>query len=337
MLAIILLAGGIGLAGSWWALNRIMDAAGPNQAEVRLAIAPGSSVRQVASTLAREGVIKHPRVFEVSARLAGKAKRIQAGEYLFQPGVSPREVLASLVDGRVLLHPITLVEGWTYHETFRRLAGTEVLENDLSGLDDAGVMANLGLPGSHPEGRFFPDTYHVARGTRISALLKLAMQRMEQELADAWSARAPDLPLKDPYEVLILASIVEKETALASERPAIAGVFTRRLSKRMRLQTDPTVIYGLGPRFDGNLRRTDLERDGPYNTYTRSGLPPTPICLPGRQALQAATQPAAGSALYFVATGEDDGSHFFSSTLEEHNRAVARYLARLGQKRQESR
>jgi UPF0755 protein len=159
---------------------------------------------------------------------------------------------------------------------------------------------------------------------------------MDQELETAWSARAPDIPLKDAYEALILASIVEKETALASERPAIAGVFTRRLSKRMRLQTDPTVIYGLGPAFDGNLRRADLERDGPYNTYTRLGLPPTPICLPGREALQAATQPAAGTALYFVATGEDDGGHYFSSTLEEHNQAVARYLAKLRQKRTDS-
>jgi len=336
-LAIALLSGIVWVAGSWWVLNQIMDAAGSNQAEVQLDIVPGSSVRQVASTLAREGVIKYPRVFEISVRLGGKATRIQAGEYLFQPRISPRQVLATLVDGRVLLHAITLVEGWTYQEMIRRLAGAEVLENDLSGLDDASVMANLGLAGSHPEGRFFPDTYHVARGTHISALLKLALERMDLELKKAWSTRAPDIPLKDAYDALILASIVEKETALASERPAIAGVFTRRLSKRMRLQTDPTVIYGLGAEFDGNLRRADLERDGPYNTYTRSGLPPTPICLPGRQALQAATQPAAGSALYFVATGEDDGSHYFSSTLEEHNQAVARYLANLRQKRQETR
>ena len=336
-LAIVLLSGIVCLAGSWWVLNEIMDAEGSHQTEVQLDIAPGSSVRQVASALAREGVINYPRVFEIWVRLGGKAARIQAGEYLFQPRTSPRQVLASLVNGRVLLHTVTLVEGWTYQETIRRLTSTEVLENDLSGPDDAGLMADLGLPGSHPEGRFFPDTYHVARGTPVSALLKRAKQRMDQELEKAWSTRAPDIPLKDAYEALILASIVEKETALASERPAIAGVFTRRLSKRMRLQTDPTVIYGLGAEFDGNLRRADLERDGPYNTYTRSGLPPTPICLPGRQALQAATQPAAGSALYFVATGEDDGGHYFSGTLEEHNQAVARYLGRLRQKRQETR
>jgi UPF0755 protein len=335
-LAIVLLFGIVTVAGSWWVLNQIMDAAGPHQAEVRLDIVPGSSVRQVASTLAREGVIKYPRVFEIAVRLDGNATRIQAGEYLLQPRISPRQVLARLLEGRVLLHAITLVEGWTYQEMLGRLAGTEVLENDISDQSDASVMAELGLAGSHPEGRFFPDTYHVARGTHTSALLKLAKQRMDQELETAWSARAPDIPLKDAYEALILASIVEKETALASERPAIAGVFTRRLSKRMRLQTDPTVIYGLGPAFDGNLRRADLERDGPYNTYTRLGLPPTPICLPGREALQAATQPAAGTALYFVATGEDDGGHYFSSTLEEHNQAVARYLAKLRQKRIDS-
>ncbi|MCJ7555697.1 MAG: endolytic transglycosylase MltG [Gammaproteobacteria bacterium] len=332
----LLFATVLSLVGAWWMMNAAMDAAGPNSAEVRVQIAPGSNVRGIAASLSREGVLSHPRLFEISARLGNQATRIQAGEYLLPPHISQRQLLTLLVDGRVLLHAITLVEGWTYHEMIRRLASDEALEDDVSGLDDANVMANLGLAGSHPEGRFFPDTYHVARGTHISALLKLAMQRMDRELDQAWSTRAQALPLEDAYSALILASIVERETALASERPAIAGVFTRRLSKRMRLQTDPTVIYGLGPKFDGNLRRADLERDGPYNTYTRLGLPPTPICLPGRQALQAATQPAAGTALYFVATGEDNGGHYFSSTLEEHNQAVARYLAKLRQKRQES-
>jgi UPF0755 protein len=324
-------------ACGWWLIGSTMDRPGPNQNEVAVEIAPGSNLRQIASTLARQGVIEHPRLFEIAIRLGGRATRIQAGEYLFPPRVSQRELLRQLVDGRVLLHGVTLVEGWTFGEAVARLTGSDVLADDISQLDDAAIMTSLGRPGSHPEGRFFPDTYHVARGTRISVLLKMAMGRMDQELEQAWNSRAADLPLKDAYQALILASIVEKETAKASERPSIAGVFVRRLEKRMRLQTDPTVIYGIGPEFDGNLRKADLERDGPYNTYTRAGLPPTPICLPGKEALLAATRPAEGDALYFVATGEEDGGHYFSTTLEEHNQAVARYLARLRQKKRESR
>jgi UPF0755 protein len=278
-------------------------------------------------------MIAHPRLFEIAVRLKGQGTRIKAGEYRFEPGITPQDLLAQLIDGRVLLHPIILVEGWTFREAVARLGVSDVLVDDISGLEDAEIMANLGRPGIHPEGRFFPDTYHVARGTRSSVLLKLAMERMDHELEMAWSARAASLPLTDAYQALILASVVEKETALESERAAIAGVFVRRLKKGMRLQTDPTVIYGLGASFDGNLRKADLERDGPYNTYTRRGLPPTPICLPGRKALEAATQPADGDALYFVATGEEDGGHYFSATLEEHNQAVARYLARLRQKK----
>ena len=325
------------LGGGWLYLNSMMNSPGSRTAPVSLEVTPGSSVRRIAANLEQIEVVDSSGLFEAYVRAKGLATQIQAGEYLIVETDSPRDVLQKMVDGRVLLHSVTLVEGWTYWEMLERLSQIEVLTDDVSSLEAEELMSLMGAPGSHPEGRFFPDTYHVPRGTAASKVLALAMQRMEDELTQAWNARDPDLPLEDPYQVLILASVVEKETALASERPTIAGVFSRRLQKRMRLQTDPTVIYGIGQSFDGNLRKADLERDGPYNTYTRRGLPPTPICIPGRDALLAAARPAEGRALYFVATGEDDGSHYFSATLEEHNQAVARYLKKLRQKRREQR
>ncbi|MDH3400610.1 MAG: endolytic transglycosylase MltG [Chromatiales bacterium] len=325
------------LGGGWLYLNSMMNSPGSRTAPVSLEVTPGSSVRRIAANLEQIEVVDSSGLFEAYVRAKGLATQIQAGEYLIVETDSPRDVLQKMVDGRVLLHSVTLVEGWTYWEMLERLSQIEVLTDDVSSLEAEELMSLMGAPGSHPEGRFFPDTYHVPRGTAASKVLALAMQRMEDELTQAWNARDPDLPLEDPYQVLILASVVEKETALASERPTIAGVFSRRLQKRMRLQTDPTVIYGIGQSFDGNLRKADLERDGPYNTYTRRGLPPTPICIPGREALLAAARPAEGRALYFVATGEDDGSHYFSATLEEHNQAVARYLKKLRQKRREQR
>ena len=337
LLALALLCLAACLGSGWWYLNSMMDTPGSRSAPVSLDIAPGTSVRRIAAILQDNEVIGVASLFEVFVRSKGLATKIQAGEYLVGESDSPRDVLQKMLAGRVLLHSITLVEGWTYWEMQAKLAVSEFLVDDVSDLEPEALMSRLGAPGEHPEGRFFPDTYHVPRGTQASKVLLLAMGRMEEELAQAWSARDPALPLDNPYQVLILASVVEKETALASERPAIAGVFSRRLQKRMRLQTDPTVIYGLGQSFDGNLRKADLERDGPYNTYTRRGLPPTPICLPGREALMAAARPADGQALYFVATGDDDGSHYFSTTLEEHNQAVARYLKKLRQKRREQR
>jgi UPF0755 protein len=210
-----------------------------------------------------------------------------------------------------------------------------VLAQTLAGRDDTALMTALGAPDLHPEGQFFPDTYLFDRGDTDVDLLRRARERLQTELAAAWEARVAELPLDSPYQMLILASIVEKETALASERPRIAGVFIRRLRLGMRLQTDPTVIYGLGAGFDGNLRRRDLEHDGPYNTYTRTGLPPTPIAAVGREALAAVARPDEREDLYFVATGMGDGSHEFSRTLAEHERAVARYLQRLRQRRLE--
>jgi UPF0755 protein len=241
-------------------------------------------------------------------------------------------LLRLLESGAVVRHSLTVVEGWTFRDLRRALEGNAWLDNTLAGRDDADVMAVLGEGDRHPEGLFFPDTYVFGKGTSDVEILRQARARMQRELDAAWAARAEGLPLAAPEDALILASIVEKETALASERSRIAGVFTTRLRIGMRLQTDPTVIYGLGRDFNGNLRRADLERDGPYNTYTRAGLPPTPIALPGTEALRAATNPDERGEVYFVATGLPDGSHEFSRTLAEHEAAVRRYLVRYRQR-----
>ncbi|WJW74252.1 endolytic transglycosylase MltG [Thiohalobacter sp. IOR34] len=286
-------------------------------------IEPGSSLRRVADRLARDRVLRRPHYLVWLARREGLAGRIQAGEYRIDPGTRPAELLAQLVAGRVVQHPVTIVEGWTFRELRVYLDSLDTLQHELRGLDDAAVMQRIGQPGLHPEGRFLPDTYHFPRGARDSEVLRRAFDAMQKTLQQEWATRDEGLPLKTPYEALILASIVEKETALPEERPQIAGVFIRRLRKGMRLQTDPTVIYGLGADFDGNIRYRDLRRDTPYNTYLNKGLPPTPIALPGVDAIRAVLHPAPGKALYFVARG--DGSHQFSATLQEHNRAVRRY------------
>jgi len=228
-----------------------------------------------------------------------------------------------LVRGEEALRTLTLVEGWTFRQVRQALAKEDQIKQDTAQLTAEQIMAQLGLPGVHPEGRFFPDTYSYAKGSSDLALLRRALHAMDRRLEAAWAARASDVPLKSPDEALILASIVEKETGRASDRAQIAGVFANRLRVGMLLQTDPTVIYGLGEKFDGNLRRRDLQTDTPWNTYTRPGLPPTPIAMPGKAALLAAVQPASTRALYFVAKG--DGSSHFSTSLDEHNRAVNRY------------
>jgi UPF0755 protein len=257
------------------------------------------------------------------AALQGRTTRIRAGEYRVLPGITPQGLLDQLVKGEILLHPLTLVEGWTFRQVRGAVADHPAIHQTLTDLADDDVMAALGVPGLSPEGQFFPDTYLFPRGTSDLKLLQLAHHRLQAELEAAWAARQSDLPLKSPAELLTLASLVEKETALGSERPQIAGVFLRRLRLNMPLQTDPTVIFGLGMAFDGNLKRADLQMNHPYNTYRMIGLPPGPIALTGRAALAAAAHPAPGEALYFVARG--DGSHVFSSTLEAHNRAVNCY------------
>ncbi len=286
-------------------------------------VAPGASAGRVAAELAAAGVLAEPEHFRWYARWHDLAHRIKAGEYRLEPGLTGPALLALLTEGRTIAHGLTLVEGWNFRQVRAAVAADDVLAQTLAGLSDAEVMNRLGYPDQHPEGRFFPDTYLFPRGTTDVEFLQRAYRRMQDELAGLWAERAPDLPLASPYEALILASIVEKETGAPDERGLIAGVFTRRLQRGMKLQTDPTVIYGMGERFDGNIRKADLREDTPYNTYVHTGLPPTPICMPGRASIRAALHPEDGAAVYFVARG--DGSHAFSETLEAHNAAVRKY------------
>jgi len=294
-------------------------------------IAKGTSFATLARDLGERRLIESPRLLIAWARLTGQGRNLKAGEYELLPGMSPQALLDLFTSGRVMLHSITFIEGSTFEDMRRILARHPQVQQEAAGVPDDEVMRRLGAPGRHPEGLFFPDTYRFPKGTSDLELMRLSHDRMQRELESAWASRDPGLPLASAYEALILASIIEKETAREDERPRIGGVFIERLRRQMRLQTDPTVIYGLDDSYDGNLRRADLQRDTPYNTYTRAGLPPTPIALPGLGALQAAVHPEATGALYFVATGLGDGSHYFSRTLAEHDAAVARYLQRLRQ------
>ncbi|MCC7199363.1 MAG: endolytic transglycosylase MltG [Gammaproteobacteria bacterium] len=324
VVALGLLAAGLGLwAASRWT-NRPLSVAAAGKV---FTVEAGEPFVRVSQRLASEGIVDHPRWLAWYATLRGDAARVQAGEYQIEAGTTPGGLLEQLVEGRVLMHTVTLVEGWTFAQARAAIQSDPSVQVELGDLDDTSVMDRLGKPGVHPEGRLMPDTYRFARGTTDSRLLSLALEKLDAALAEAWASRAPGLPLATPEEALILASLVEKETGAADERPRVAGVFVNRLRMGMRLQTDPSVIYGLGAGFDGNLRKADLLRDGPYNTYRRGGLPPTPIALVGREALQAAVQPADTDAVYFVATGLGDGRHYFAATLPEHNRNVARFLA----------
>ncbi|MBV6417754.1 MAG: Endolytic murein transglycosylase [Steroidobacteraceae bacterium] len=314
--------------GALW-LDRAMDAPGPHVSDVRVHVYPGRSLRATLQAIASAGALRDPRAVEWYVRLTGQHVAAKAGNYDLPARATPRAILEQLHAGRVVLEQLTIVEGWTFAEMRRAVDAHPYLRHTLKDAPAAAIMQAIGHPDQNPEGRFFPDTYRFADGTTDLEIYRLAYGLLERTLAAAWAARRAGLPLRSADEALTLASIVEKETALASERPLIAGVFVARLRKGMRLQTDPTVIYGLGARFDGDLRRRDLTTDTPYNTYTRTGLPPTPIALPGRASIFAAVQPDETGALYFVASGKGDGSHVFSKTLAEHNAAVARYLARL--------
>ncbi len=285
----------------------------------------GTSLLVLAQRLTDQGILRHPYYFIALAYFQGGQSRIKAGEFELTATMTPPQMLQRIMSGQVVEYSITLVEGWTYQQALAAIDAHPRFGGDgLAQLSGEMLMTQLGRPGEHPEGRFFPDTYRFPGKTRGLAVLSRALERMERILADEWAQRRADLPISTPYEALILASIIEKETAVAAERPQIAGVFVRRLQQGMRLQTDPTVIYGLGDRFDGNLRRADLREANPYNTYLIKGLPPTPIALPGRDAIRAALHPQNGDSLYFVAKG--DGSHEFSGTLDAHNQAVRRYL-----------
>ncbi|PRH81877.1 endolytic transglycosylase MltG [Arenimonas caeni] len=287
-----------------------------------LTVERGDGFTDILGKLRELGVDEgHDLEWKLLAQEMGVLSRLQVGDYSIRHGITPSQLLRKLERGDVIHYRFTIVEGWNLRELRAALAADERVVQTLHELDDAALMKALGRDGLHPEGRFLPETYHYTRGMSDVDLLRRAMLAMDKALAEAWEGREDGLPIETPDELLTLASIIEKETGKASERPEIAGVFVRRLRLGMRLQTDPTVIYGMGSAYDGNIRRRDLTTDTPYNTYTRGGLPPTPIAMPGRAALEAAAHPLPGNTLYFVSRG--DGSHVFSASLAEHNRAVA--------------
>jgi len=315
-------------AGYVWLRNEFL-APGPATSVSRIEVEPGATVRAVLGRLQGAGTVRDARAVQWYLRLRGARPRVEAGTYEIPAHASPAQILALFEQGKVILEQLTVVEGATFADFLETLAQHPRVTHTLNGKTPAEIMTLLGHGGQNPEGEFFPDTYRFAANTSDVAILGLAYDSMQHALAAAWQERHPGLPFDTPYQALILASMVEKEAALKSERARIAGVFVNRLRKGMRLQSDPTVVYGLGGGYDGTIHTRDLQRDTPYNTYTREGLPPTPIALPGRESLLAAVQPEATNALYFVATGLGDGAHHFSNSLEEHNAAVQSYLARL--------
>jgi UPF0755 protein len=286
-------------------------------------VVPGTNLRSLSTLLEREGVVGNAQVFWLLGRVLGKAGSLKVGVYILDRPLTPLELYAKIQRGDVSQAIVQFIEGWNWHEVQAELAAQPMLRNDSAGMSEAAILQAIGAEENHIEGLLFPDTYFYAPQASDLTVLRRAYRRQHEKLMAAWEARAPGLPYRTPYEALIMASIVEKETGAASERPKIAGVFLNRLRLGMRLQTDPTVIYGLGDRYDGSLHKVDLQRDTPYNTYTRAGLPPTPIAMPSEASILAALNPAKTDALYFVSRG--DGTHVFSSTLEAHNRAVNRY------------
>lgn len=286
-------------------------------------IESGSNIKTIAQQLSLEKIIDDPWLFILLAKLKGVETRVRAGEYRLQQSQSPSDLLKLFTKGQSIQYSFTIIEGWAFRQLLNELQQQVTIRNTLVGKSNDEIMTALGYQGQHPEGLFFPDTYSFPKGTTDIDFLRRAYQLMQTHLQREWDNRAPNLPITSSYDALILASIIEKETGAAYERPLIASVFTQRLRKKMRLQTDPTVIYGLGESFDGDIRFRDLKKDTPYNTYLHKGLTPTPIALPGLDAIKAALHPADGEALFFVAKG--DGTHYFSKTLEEHNKAVSKY------------
>lgn len=336
MLLVLMVAAGVGAALLW---QRQASFASmpltPDQPSVT--VASGDSFATVLGKLRAAGVEEGKDLqWQLLARQMDAAGKLKVGEYALEPAPTPESLLRDMRQGKVLQRRVTIVEGWNIRQLRAAINRAEPLLHTTTDMSDSELMAALGFPDQHPEGRFLPETYVYQRGDSDLDVLKRAHAAMEKELAAAWAGRSDELPLTSPYELLTLASIIEKETGLASERPQIAGVFARRLKMGMRLQTDPTVIYGIGSAYDGNIRKSHLTTDTPYNTYTRAGLTPTPIAMPGRDALRAAAQPAAGDALYFVAVGDGSGAHAFSATYAEHNAAVARYLQRLRNRNNEA-
>jgi UPF0755 protein len=330
LLVLLALVAGAAAGGYYW-LRTAFYAAGPSKDVVRIQVEQGASVRTVLLDLAKLDALKQPRAVELYLRVSRHAKgrqpRIQAGTYEIPAGASAAQILELFDQGRVVLEQLTIIEGSRFADLRHTLDNHAAVTHTLRGKSDEEVMTALGHQGEFPEGRFFPDTYRFAAKTTDLEILGMAYNAMQHVLDDAWQQRSTDLPFQTPYEALTLASIIEKETGLPTERPRIGGVFVTRLRKGMRLQTDPSVIYGLGTSYDGDIHTRDLATDTPYNTYTRAGLPPTPIALPGRESILAAVHPQESGEIYFVATG--DGGHHFSKTLEEHNAAVKSYLDHL--------
>ena len=284
----------------------------------------GSSIRTLANQLIEKKLLNNKNYFLIWGKLNRQETRLQAGEYILSTGQSLATLLDDMVAGKVVQHDITLIEGFTFRQILETIHQNQIVSVELKGLSDEAIMKQLGHEGEHPEGRFYPDTYYISRGVTDVELLNRAYDSMSAILEEEWLLREDNLPLKSAYEALILASIVEKESAIAEERPLIAGLFVNRLRKKMRLQTDPTVIYGI-ENYDGNIRFRDLRKDTPYNTYTRAGLPPTPIALAGREAIHAVLHPDKTKYLYFVAYGDGSGRHEFSTNLKDHEKAVDRY------------
>jgi UPF0755 protein len=314
----------------WWA-GKPLTSGGP---VIPFAIAPGSGVSGAGQQMATAGVPVNPFLFGVLARVTGKAGQIKAGSYELKPETSPRRLLTQLVRGEFAQESLTIIEGWTFRQMRQTVDAAPNLKHDTTKLSDKELLAKVAGPDAKfaaPEGLFFPDTYLFAKNASDLQIYRQAHEMMMKRLQAAWEKRAPGLPYNDPYQALVMASLVEKETGQKSERAMIAGVFVNRLKTGMLLQTDPTVIYGMGDKYDGKIRKKDLETDTPYNTYTRAGLPPTPIALPGVQSLQAAMTPAKTDALYFVSRG--DGTSHFSINLNEHNKAVDQYIRSASGKR----
>jgi UPF0755 protein len=298
----------------------------------RFKVTPGASFAHVAMELASQGVVAHPRTWILYARWRGQAAAVKAGEYEIQPGTTPRELLRKMVSGQVLLHSFTIVDGWRVQDLLEALRRNPDIVSTLPPqlpwpAQAAAIMAKLGAPDTPAEGQFLPETYRFIGGSTDIDLLRQAHTALQRELDAAWTERDPDLPLHNANELLIMASIVEKESGLPQELGKIAGLYLHRLAIGMRLQADPTVIYGLGEQYDGGIHSVDLRTDGPFNTYTHAGLPPTPIALAGAPVIRATARPEKTDAVYFVASTKGDGSHIFSATLEQHNAAVAAYVA----------
>lgn len=323
LLAFVLMVCAVLAAAAWWWVRQPLVLPAGVQS-VNVVLPTGSSARSVAQAVVDAGVGTPPSALYWYFRASGKSGGLKAGTYEVEQGDTPQRLLNKLYNGLQSLRSVTLVEGWNIRQMRAALAKAEFLKPDSQTMTNDALMAKLGKPGMHPEGRFFPETYSYAKGTSDIVVLQAAARAMDKQLAAAWEARRADTPLQSPQDALILASIIEKETGKPTDRAEIGGVFTNRLRIDMRLQTDPSVIYGLGEKFDGDIRKRDLQTDTPYNTYTRAGLPPTPIAMPGKASLLAAVQPADTKALYFVARG--DGTSQFSATLAEHNQAVNKYI-----------